>query len=649
MWSDNETDIDLLDFNYMVTAVTSIVKSPSLLPATIGVFGDWGSGKSSLIRMIQKDLQEDEDILCLTFNGWLFEGYDDAKTALMGTILDEISEQRALSAKAKELVTKLTKRIDWFRTISYVGKKAAAFAVGGPVAFGLSAGVDIASFLSENLEKIKELDTEKIKDFIKEKTEDDENIRRSVRDFHKDFSELLSQTNIKTLVVFIDDLDRCTPDTIIETLEAIRLFLYAPQTAFILGADERLVRYAVRRRFPELPGERAEVGRDYLEKLIQFPIRVTSLGRTELETYIGLLFANLHLSDEHFEQSRLKALVRDNELLHEITFNYGIAKSILEEVPTELEEGLSLAATIAPILHSGMNGNPRQSKRFLNTLLMRVQMAKSKKIPLKLQVLAKLMVLEYFRSAWFARIAEMQAQQAGKPTELKLLEDFVNQEAHQKEEVAEISGESEEQTEKSKKASAQPKISPQEQLGGEFKIWLSDPWMKEWLQIPPALSDIDLRPYFYFSRDTLGALSIGVKRMRPEAQEALTNLLSQSQAMQKKGLDSASSLTQVDASAVFDALSDRVRQEEDLGDEGSAFMRLLDWADARKELIPQLITLLMRMSEAKIPPVTVMKVIGLAKDTEAVPSAYKLLEQWSQTTSNKPLASLANRRLSELA
>jgi predicted KAP-like P-loop ATPase len=93
-----------------------------------------------------------------------------------------------------------------------------------------------------------------------------------------------AETKLKTLVVAIDDLDRCLPDTIIETLEAIKLFLFVPRTAFILGADERLVKYAVRRRVPELPGERAEVGRDYLEKLVQFPIRVPPPGRAEIET-----------------------------------------------------------------------------------------------------------------------------------------------------------------------------------------------------------------------------------------------------------------------------------------------------------------------------------------------------------------------------
>jgi predicted KAP-like P-loop ATPase len=83
MWSDNETAIDLLVFQYLTKAVCEIVKNEHLLPATIGVYGDWGGGKSSLIQMATAELEKDDDIVVLSFNGWLFEGYEDAKTALM--------------------------------------------------------------------------------------------------------------------------------------------------------------------------------------------------------------------------------------------------------------------------------------------------------------------------------------------------------------------------------------------------------------------------------------------------------------------------------------------------------------------------------------------------------------------------------------
>jgi len=87
MWNDKETDLDLLDFQHLTAGLLSIINDESLLPATIGVFGDWGSGKSSLLKMAHNELEKDENILCISFNGWLFEGYDDAKAALLETII----------------------------------------------------------------------------------------------------------------------------------------------------------------------------------------------------------------------------------------------------------------------------------------------------------------------------------------------------------------------------------------------------------------------------------------------------------------------------------------------------------------------------------------------------------------------------------
>ncbi|WP_051076774.1 KAP family P-loop NTPase fold protein [Orenia marismortui] len=440
MWHDNKTNIDLLDFEHLVAPITQIIHNRTLLPCTIGVYGDWGSGKSSLLKMVEEDLKEDEDVLCISFNGWLFEDYDDAKSALMGTILDEIESKRTITEKGKDIIGRLFKQIDWMRFAGMATKQAISFATMGPAGLALTGLSDFSNILEKTkdlaTEKANSFDEKQIAEVISKSMGGGKRLRKGIREFHCDFGKLLEETKIKTLVVFIDDLDRCTPDTIIETLEAIRLFLFAEQTVFVIGADERLVKYAVRRRFPEIPGESVDIGREYLEKLIQFPIRIPQLSRFEIETYINLLFTKLNLQDQkdQFEDIRSKVLDRKKESLYEVAFNYGVAKEITPDFYSDLEESLMLSEQIAPILASGLNGNPRQCKRFLNTLLMRIEMAKTREINLEKRKLAKLMILEYFKPEWFKELANLQSNNEGRPEKIKKLEEFLLQKEHPKDE-----------------------------------------------------------------------------------------------------------------------------------------------------------------------------------------------------------------------
>jgi predicted KAP-like P-loop ATPase len=125
MWADNETSEDLLGFKVHADLLVNIINDESVLPITIGVFGDWGSGKSSILQIVKEefDKEDDEDSLCIYFNGWTFEGYDDAKAALLNSILKELEDNKKISAEIKETikekVKKLWKSVDWMRGRRY--------------------------------------------------------------------------------------------------------------------------------------------------------------------------------------------------------------------------------------------------------------------------------------------------------------------------------------------------------------------------------------------------------------------------------------------------------------------------------------------------------------------------------------------------
>src|SRR5258707_9696749 len=128
VWQDNETEIDVLGFDVHADLIRSVITDPSILPVTVGVFGDWGGGKSSIMKMLQKELTNEEaypDIVCLYFNGWTFEGYEDAKSALLSSILIQLGEHKKFGAKAKDWPVKLLKRLKWMEmgklAIKHVG------------------------------------------------------------------------------------------------------------------------------------------------------------------------------------------------------------------------------------------------------------------------------------------------------------------------------------------------------------------------------------------------------------------------------------------------------------------------------------------------------------------------------------------------
>ncbi|MGN7046241.1 KAP family P-loop NTPase fold protein, partial [Neisseria sp. P0001.S010] len=101
---------------------------------------------------------------------------------------------------------------------------------------------------------------------------------KQIDEFRKEYGEILQDLG-KKLVIVIDNLDRCLPANAIQTLEAIRLFLFLNRTAFIIAADEEMIRHSVAEHYKDL-SYRHQI--DYLDKLIQIPIRVPKAGVLEI-------------------------------------------------------------------------------------------------------------------------------------------------------------------------------------------------------------------------------------------------------------------------------------------------------------------------------------------------------------------------------
>jgi predicted KAP-like P-loop ATPase len=355
-------------------------------PVTVGVHGDWGAGKSSILEMIEAGLGGSGDVLCLKFNGWRFQGFEDAKIALIEGIVTGLVEKRPALQKAAALVKDVFRRIDWLKVAKHAGGLAVTAFTGIPTPDQLHAilgglqtiWADPATLATkENLDAV----IGNVKGIMKDEVES-KHVPKEIDEFRKAFDQLLKEAGIARLVVLIDDLDRCLPDTAIETLEAIRLFVLTDRTAFVVAADEAMIEDAVRKHFPDLPdttGPR-DYARNYLEKLIQVPFRIPALGEAETRIYVTLLLIGASIGEDDQGYKNLIAASRERlkRPWQTVPIDFAFVKASLGDKAGDAQNMLALSDQIGPILASGARGNPRQIKRFLNTLLLRHQMAEAR-------------------------------------------------------------------------------------------------------------------------------------------------------------------------------------------------------------------------------------------------------------------------------
>jgi predicted KAP-like P-loop ATPase len=594
MWKDSETKIDFLDFGYLTKTVIDIIKNENLSPSSIGLYGDWGCGKSSLMEMCIEELSKDEDTLCIRFNGWLFEGYEDAKTALLGTILDKINKEKTLTGEAKKILKRLYKNTDKLKLASMGIKYGIDFLATGGI--GSIADITINSVLS----KIKDKATEANKDDINKiltKEFKSEELRKNIKTFQKDFVELLNESKISKLVVFVDELDRCNPDTILDTLEAIRLFLFTQNTSFVIGADERHVVFSVRKKYSEIEGNQIDIGKEYLEKMIQYPVRIPQLSRRDVEFYVLCLLFQIELQKDDFE--KVLGFIAESKTQDFIEFELSFS-NLKDNLPTIAEnsrETISLAKQLSSVLSIGLNGNPRHVKRFLNSLSMREKMAGYRNIVLERKVLAKLMLVEYFKSDFFKKLSKIQSSEKGIPAEIKLAEEQNWDELK------------------------------------DLKLWKDDPWIIEWIELEPKLTNVDLRPYFYFSRESLAnQLNLGQYRLSAAAEKVLSDLLSGADSQRKTALKMTTSINESEANLILEKLSDKILAEPKV--DSKVFRSLLEWGASRETLFTGTISCLSEITGDKL-TISVIPRIGAFMNTSNRNAEIKeIASRWAKENSS---------------
>lgn len=541
MWPDNETERDFLNFSGVSDTIAEIVVQANGRPTSIGVSGSWGSGKSSMIKLVRRSLEERaqgraSEFVFVEFNAWLYQGYDDARAALLEVIASKLAEEAAARETGVDKAQDLLRRVNWLRAAKLGAGSALALALGLPPT-GLMgdvwrAGKNLASGNGDeadvtNLEQGALEASDAFGGLLKPKPE--LSPPREIHAIRENFRQTLEEIGV-TLVVLIDDLDRCLPPTTISTLEAIRLFLFIDRTAFVIAADDAMIKHAVRQHFGDVDDDLVT---NYFDKLVQIPIRVPPLGTQEVRAYLILLFVeNSELSEEARETIRKKVCLRLAETWRGKRVDRAFVESVHSDLPTELIGRFDTADRLAPLMASAsqISGNPRLIKRFLNALAIRMTISNAQGVGVDEAVLAKMLLFERCGNpkAYEELTRVVNEDTDGKPRFLSQWEDKL------------VAGEE----------------------AGLTEQW-DEPFIREWLTIPPKLGDLDLRGVLYVGREH-APLITPEDRLSSEGAELLAAMLNNPD-MADRLKDRIAAVQRTELLVVMDRLLDRARQEQEWG------------------------------------------------------------------------------------
>lgn len=332
--NDQYSSIDYLGYEAYVNAFKYIVDNGDKLmnlPVVFGIHGRWGEGKSTFIELMQQRIENRDKYIIVNINPW---EYNNSKEDFVKMFLislfdsvrcylddEEAGREDCIKKFLKALLTPL--------------KLSAELG-------GIKAEYDVSKL---TIESQKELIDEYVTNNFK--------MRKSIEKLLK--SELLADRKI---VVFIDDLDRCSWEIVVNVLESIKLVLNSPNCIFFIGCDKEYLENALLVKYDkfisylskkELTDEgiytvQRKFSKDYLEKIIQIPFNLPPLDKNAYLQYIESIFNNNNSENNNYNDENQKDL-------------YEKFKSILN---TDL-----LAE-----LFKECNSNPRRVKRILNLVFL---------------------------------------------------------------------------------------------------------------------------------------------------------------------------------------------------------------------------------------------------------------------------------------
>jgi hypothetical protein len=273
----------------------------------IGIFGGWGSGKTTLMNAIMRELRCHNDVINVDFNAWRFEREPQLLIPLLDTMrLAILAHATRAAAAGNGTGAGSAKAAPQRDAAVRIGKVVRALAT------GLSGSVGIPGAVSINYSAKPAVDALR-------KLSDGRGTPKPESLYVAAFAELqtackeLMDNGVGRIVVFVDDLDRCLPDGALAVLESMKLFFDLPGFIFVVGLDEQVIHQAVRAKFAASDARQAgidgqlaspdaamteELGQDYAKKIFQVPYALPVTLPQQLNELLNAMYKQAKLEKE---------------------------------------------------------------------------------------------------------------------------------------------------------------------------------------------------------------------------------------------------------------------------------------------------------------------------------------------------------------
>ncbi|HDQ71623.1 MAG TPA: hypothetical protein ENN19_05935 [Chloroflexi bacterium] len=305
LWTDQPIrggEHDRLNFLHYADVLTEVVLTADT-PITIGIFGPWGSGKTSLMRLVAERLldqrtSEHRWAQVVWFNAWQYERDEGALwRALLLRILEALESDRLSDEDAKQVADWRTRlytdvqrtemgsvKVDWPK----LGK--GALSLGFSLMPTPGTLLELGKMLQGEMGTLEDIASA----FQRERTDIYRRQLTLLEEFQGGFAHLIREyvwSRNGLLVVVIDDLDRCMPKRAVEVLEAIKLFLDVEGCVFFIAVDREVIERVVRAQYAGYRTDDGDdtipiAGQSYLEKIVQLPFYLPPLEDDQIASFI---------------------------------------------------------------------------------------------------------------------------------------------------------------------------------------------------------------------------------------------------------------------------------------------------------------------------------------------------------------------------